>query len=118
MSTQPSTYEVNGTKILIYKSTSRPTTQVGRGPLGQKVARNPFSLHSSGEHLLCGLFVRHIGTLSPKKVAKQKTCPIPRKRLICDYLLLNYITGKKCKISCSTITKTTSIIRKSTKNLI
>ena len=51
MSTQPSTYEVNGTKILIYKSTSRSTTQVGRGPLGQKVARNPFSLHSSGEHL-------------------------------------------------------------------
>ena len=78
---------------------------IGRGPLGQKVARNPFllQLHPSGEHLLCGLFVRHIGTLLPKKFPKQKTCQIPRKRVICDYLLLNYITGKKCKISCSTI---------------
>ena len=89
---------------------------LGRGLLSQKVARNPFSLHPSGEHLLCGLFVRHIGTLLPKKVPKQKTCPIPRKRVICDYLLLNYITGKKYKISCSTITKTSSIIKKSTKN--
>ena len=68
---------------------------IGRGPLGQKVARNSFSLHPSGEHLLCGLFKRHIGTLLSKKVPKQKTYQIPRKRVICDYLLLNYITGKK-----------------------
>ena len=70
---------------------------VGRGLLGQKVARNPFPLHPSGEHLLCGLFVRHIGTLLSKKVPKQKTCPISRKRVICDYLRLNYIAGKNVK---------------------
>ena len=80
---------------------------LGCGLLGQKVGGNPFSLHPSEEHLLRGLFVRQIGTLLPKKVPKQKTCPIPRKRVICDYLLLNYITGKKCKISCSTTAKTT-----------
>ena len=86
---------------------------IGCGPLGQKVAENPFLLHPSGEHLVCGLFKRHIGTLLPKKVPKQKTCPIPRKQVICDYLLLNYITGKKCKFQA----KTTGIIRKSTKKL-
>ena len=46
------------------------------------------SLHRSGEHLVCGLFKRHIGTLLAKNVLKQKTCLIPRKRVICDYLLL------------------------------
>ena len=81
--------ENQGKKGLIYA--------IGRGPLGQKVARNLFSLHPSGKHLVCGLFKRHIGTLLPKEVPKQKTCPIPRKRVICDYLLLNYITGKNVK---------------------
>ena len=64
--------------------------QLGRGPLGQKVAKNAFSWHPSGEHLVCGLFERHIATLRPKKVPKRKTCQILRKRVICDYLLLNY----------------------------
>ena len=91
---------------------------VGRGLLDQKVARNPFSLYPSREHLVCGLFKRHIAILLPKKVPKQKTCQILKKWVICDYLLLNYITGKKCKILCSTKTKTTCIIRKSTKNCI
>ena len=90
--------------------------KVGRGPLGQKVAKNAFSWHSSGDHLVCGLFERHIGTLPPKKVPKRKTCQILRKRVICDYLLLNCITAKTFEILNSTITKTTCIMRKSTKN--
>ena len=91
---------------------------LGRGPLGQKVAKNAFSWHPSGEHLVCGLFERHIGTLQPKKVPKPKTCQILRKRVICDYLLLNCITAKKFEILNSTITKTACIMRKSTKNYI
>ena len=54
-------------------------------PLGQKVAKNAFSLHPSVEHLVCGLFERHIGTLPPKKVPKRKTCQVLRKLVICDY---------------------------------
>ena len=91
---------------------------IGRGPLGQKVAKNAFSWHPSGEHLVCGLFERHIGTLPPKKVPKRKTCQILRKRVICDYLLLNYITAKRFEVLNSTMTKTTCIMRKSTKNYI
>ena len=67
----------------------RQFLRLGRRLLGQKLPRNPFSWHPSGQHLVCGLFERHIGTLLPKKVPKQKTCPITRKRMICDYLLLN-----------------------------
>ena len=63
---------------------------LGLGPLGQKVAKNAFSWHPSGEHLVCGLFERHIGTLQPKKVPKRKTCQILRKRVIYYYLLLNF----------------------------
>ena len=55
-------------------------TIIGRGPLGKKVAKNAFSWHPSREHLVCGLFERHIGTLPPKKVPKRKTCQILRKR--------------------------------------
>ena len=83
---------------------------IGRGPLGQKVAKNAFSWHPSGKHLVCGLFERHIGTLPPKKVPKRKTCQILRKWMICDYLLLNCITAKKFEILNSTITKTTCIM--------
>ena len=43
-----------------------------RGPLGQKVAKNALSWHPSGEHLVCGLFERHIGTLPPKKFPSEK----------------------------------------------
>ena len=57
--------------------------------------------------MVCGLFERHIGTLPPKKVPKRKTCQILRKRVICDYLLLNCITAKIFEILNSTITKTT-----------
>ena len=70
---------------------------IGRGPLGQKVAKNAFSWHPSGEQLVYGLFERYIGILLPKKVPKRKTCQILRKRVICDYLLLNCITGKNSK---------------------
>ena len=45
---------------------------IGRGPLGQKVAKNAFSWHPSGEHLVCGLFERHIGKLPPKKFPSEK----------------------------------------------
>jgi hypothetical protein len=39
--------------------------------------------------------------LSPKKVPKQKTRPIPRKWVIDDYPLLNCIAAKKWgKITC------------------
>ena len=55
------------------------------------------------------LFERYIGILLPKKVPKQKTCQILRKRVICDYLLLKCITAKKFEILNSTITKTTCI---------
>ena len=71
---------------------------VGRGLLGQKVARNVFSWHPFEKHLVYGLFERHIGTLQPKKVLKPKTCPIPRKQPICRYLILNCITARKCEI--------------------
>ena len=90
---------------------------LGPGPLGQKVAKNAFSWHPFGEHLVCGLFERHIGTLAPKKVPKRKTSLILRKRVICDYLLLNCITAKTFEILNSAITKTTCIMRKSTKKL-
>ena len=57
------------------------------------ISENYFiSWHPSEKHLVYGLFERLIGTLLPKKVPKPKTCPIPRKRLICDYLVLNCIT--------------------------
>ena len=36
---------------------------IGRGPLGQKVAKNAFPWHPSRKHLVCGLFERHIGTV-------------------------------------------------------
>ena len=70
---------------------------LGCWPLGHKVAKNAFSWHPFGEHLVCSLFERHIGTLPPKKVPKQKTCQILRKRVICDYLLLNCIAAKKIR---------------------
>ena len=43
-------------------------TALGRGLLGQKVARNVFSWNPSEKHLVYNLFERHIGTLQPKKV--------------------------------------------------
>ena len=58
---------------------------IGRRLLGQKVARNVF----------CGLFERHILYIAAKKVPKRKTCQMPRKQVICDYLLSNCITAKK-----------------------
>ena len=59
------------------------------------VAQNYFVLwHPSGEHLVYGLFERHIGILLPKIVPKQKTCQVLRKRVICDYLLLNCLQQK------------------------
>ena len=76
------------------------------------------SWHPFQKHLVYGLFERLIGTLLPKKVPKPKTCPIPRKRLICDFLVLNCITvycSKKREIFKSTITKMTCSMRKSTK---
>ena len=83
------------------------------------VNQNDFSSwHPSGEHLVYGLFERYIGILLPKKVPKQKTCQMLRKRVICDYLLLKCITAKKFEILNSTITKTTCIMRESTKNYI
>ena len=83
------------------------------------VGQNYFvSWHPCGEHLVYGLFKRHIGILLPEKVPKRKTCQILRKRGIFDYLPLNCITVKKFEILNSTITKTTCIMRKGTKNYI
>ena len=48
---------------------------IGRGPFGQKVAKNAFSWHPSGEHLVCGLFERHIGTLPVKISSQAKNLP-------------------------------------------
>ena len=59
---------------------------IGRGAVGENYF---ISWHSSEKHLVYGLFERHIGTLLPKKVPKLKTCPMPRKRLICHYVILN-----------------------------
>ena len=76
--------------------------------------------HLSEKHLVYGLFERLIGTLLPKKVPRPKTCPVPSKQLICDYLVLNCITvdaAKKLEIFKSMITKMTCSIRKSTKKL-
>ena len=54
------------------------------------VGQNYFvSWHPCGEHLVYGLFKRHIGILLPEKVPKRKTCQILRKRGIFYYLLLN-----------------------------
>ena len=53
--------------------------QIGRGSLGQKVAKNAFSWHPSGEHLVCDLFQRHIGILPAKNVPKQKNLPDTEK---------------------------------------
>jgi hypothetical protein len=54
----------------------------------------------------------YIGTLPPKKVPKQKTCPTPRKWVINDYSLLNCITAKKWEILYSITIKMTCIIGK------
>ena len=70
---------------------------IGRGLLCQKVARNVFSWHPSEKHLVYDLFERHIGTLQPKKVPKPKTCPIPRKQLICHYVILTVLQRKNVK---------------------
>ena len=90
-------------------------SEIDRGLLAKRYF---VSWHPSGEHLVYGLFERHISILLPKKVPKQKTCQVLRKRVICDYLLLNCITAKKIELLNSTITKTTCITRKSTKNYI
>ena len=64
------------------------------------VGQNYFvSWDPSGEHLVYGLFDRYIGILQPKKVPKQKTCQILRKRVICDYLLLKCITEQLGNLS-------------------
>ena len=76
------------------------------------------SWHPSEKHLVYGLFERLIAKLLPEKVSKPKTCPIPRKRLICDYRVLNCITAIKREIFKSTITKMTCTMRKNTKNYI
>ena len=68
------------------------------------VGQNNFvSWHPSRKHLVYGLFERHIGTLLPEKVPKQKTCQMLRKRVICYYLLLKCTTAKKFEILNSTI---------------
>ena len=74
-------------------------TPLGRGLLGQKVSRNPFSLHPSGEHLVWGLFVRHIGTLLLKKLPS-KNLPRDTKKtgdLWLSTIKINYITGNHQK---------------------
>ena len=47
-------------------------------------------MHPSGEHLVCGLFKRHMGTLGQKKFPSKKLARYKKKRVICDYLLLNF----------------------------
>ena len=79
---------MNVLRILYNKASKCCAYSIGRGLLGQKVARNVFSWHPSDKHLVYDLFERHIGTLQPKKVPKPKTCPIPRKQLICRYVIL------------------------------
>ena len=56
------------------------TSALGRGPLGQKVAKNVFSWHSSGEHLVYGLFERYIGIyIAAKKSSQAKNLPDTEK---------------------------------------
>ena len=95
-------------KVLCWKLANRPWA----------VGQNYFvSWHPCGEHWVCGIFERHIGVLLPKKVPKRKTCQILTKWGIFYYLLLNCIIAKKFEILNSTITKTTCIMRTSTKKL-
>ena len=58
-------------QLLFYKSLSM-FALLGRVSLGQKRARNGFSWNPSGEHLVCGLFERHIGTLPSKEFPSEK----------------------------------------------
>jgi hypothetical protein len=44
-----------------------------------------------GEYIFCGSIHSTIDAQLPKKVSKQKTCPIPRKWVISDYPLLNQV---------------------------
>ena len=70
---------------------------VGRGLLGQKVARNVFSWHPSGRRLVCGLFEGHVGALLPNKGSQAKNLPDTEK--MTDYgLILNCIAAKTCEI--------------------
>ena len=81
---------------LLEQQTKAP---LGRGLLGQKVSRNPFSLHpiwgTPGLRLICKTY-RYITT---KKVPKQK--PAPRYQETGDLWLstikINYITGNHQK---------------------
>ena len=57
------------------------TSALGRGQLGQKVAKNVFSWHPSGKHLVYGLFERYIGILLPKlKSSQAKNLPDTEKK--------------------------------------
>ena len=64
---------------------------IDRGLLAKIIS---FRCTHLGNTWFIGLFERHIGILLPKKVPKQKTCQVLRKRVICDCLLLNCITAK------------------------
>jgi hypothetical protein len=67
------------------------------------------SWHPFGKYLVWGLFDRHIGTSLPKKVPKQKSCPIPRKWVINDYpLAIKLYYSKKWEILYSITIKMTS----------
>ena len=62
------------------------------------IAQNYFvSWHLSEKHLVYAVFERKVEMLLPKKVPKQKTCQIPRKPVICNYVLLNITTAKNIK---------------------
>ena len=87
---------------------------IDRGPLAKIISFR-------GTHLgntWFAVYMKDIQVYCYQKSSKQKTCQILRKRVICDYRLLNCITAKKFESLNSTITKTTCIMRKSTKNHI
>ena len=92
-------------------------SNIGRGSLSQKVARNTFSWHRhrSWERLFV-VYSKDI-YVHCYHVPKRNYCQIPRKRVTCDYLLLKFITAKTFEILNSTITKMTYIIRKSKYNI-
>ena len=70
---------------------------ISHGPLAEKVARNAFAFHLCEENLICGISEIQMGALlaTNANFRSKKTCQIPRKSVICDYLLLNCILQQR-----------------------
>ena len=80
---------------------------VGRRYMG-KVARNTFSWHLSGKHLVSGVFKRHTGTLHLIKFSSRK---VARYRENGRFVIIVYkIVLQQKELIFLTITKMTGII--------